>query len=161
MKIEFGKIAPPYSFPVSTAEVKEIVIQCILPEILPRIRKIHFGCNRQTTQEARIIGRSGNFEIRINFCLKEGKTKLLSEKRNWCDLVEACGGKIDKRQREVIWEPAAARTYTGLLIAHEVAHVAYAEKNGQSHFTGKTSASEEAWCDSFAKDVVGRLMPGT
>ena len=100
MKIEFEKITPSYSFPVSAADVKGIVSQCILSAILPRVRKIHFGCNQQTTQEARIVGRGSSFEIRINFCLKEGKTKLLSEKREWCDLVELCGGIIDKENRD-------------------------------------------------------------
>ena len=161
MKIEFEKISPPYSFPVSAAEVKEIVSQCIPPEILPRVRKIHFGCNQQTTQEARIVGRGSSFEIKINFCQKEGKTKLLSEKREWCDLVEFCGGIIDKQCRTVAWKPDTARTYTGFLIAHEIAHFAYAERNGQSGFSGKSSASEEAWCESFAKDVVRRLMTST
>lgn len=161
MKIEFEKITQPYSFPVSAADVKEIVAHCIPPEILPRIRKIHFGCNQQTTQEARIVGRGSSFEVRINFCPKEGKTKLLSEKREWCDLVEFCGGKIGKQCRTVTWKPDTARTYTGFLIAHEIAHVIYAERNGQSGFSGKSSASEEAWCESFAKDVVRRLMTST
>jgi len=161
MKIEFEKISPPYSFPVSAADAKEIVSQCIPPEILPRVRKILFGCNQQTTQEARIVGRGSNFEIRINFCPKEGQTKQLSEKREWCDLVELCGGKIDKQCRTVAWKPDSARTYTGFLIAHEIAHVAYAERNGQSGFSGKSSASEEAWCELFAKDVVRRLKTST
>ena len=161
MKIEFEKITPQYSFPVSAAEVKAIAIQCIPPAILPRVRKIHFGCNQHTTQEARIVGRGSSFEIRINFCLKEGKTKLLSEKREWCDVVELCGGKIDKQNRTVAWKPDAARIYTGFLIAHEVAHVAYGERNGQSDFSGKSSASEEAWCESFAKAVVKGLKTST
>jgi len=161
MKIEFEKITSPYSFPVSALEVKGIVNHCIPPEILSRVGKIHFGCNKQTTQEARIVGRGSSFEIRINFCPKEGKTKLLSEKREWCDLVELCGGKIDKQSRTVTWKPDAARIYTGFLIAHEVAHVIYAERNGQSVFSGKSSASEEAWCESFAKDVVRTLMTST
>lgn len=158
MKIEFEKITPPYSFPVSVADVKSIASQCIPPEILLRVRKIYFGCNQQTTQEARIVGRGSSFEVRINFCPKEGKTKLLSEKREWCDLVELCGGKIDKQCRAVTWNLDAARIYTGFLIAHEVAHVAYAERNGQSGFNGKSSASEEAWCESFARNVVRRLI---
>ena len=161
MKIEFEKVIPPYSFPVSAAEVKAIVSQCIPPEILPRIRKIHFGCNQQTTQEARIVGRGSSFEVRINFCLKEGMTKLLSEKQEWGGLVELCGGIIDKQCRAVTWESDAARLYTGFLIAHEVAHVAYADQNGQSCFGGKSSASEEVWCESFAKDIVRRLMTST
>ncbi len=161
MKIEFEKITPPYAFPVSAADIKEIVSQCIPPEILPRVRKIHFGCNQQTTQEARIVGRGSSFEIRINFCPKEGKTKLLSEKREWCNLVELCGGKIDKQCRIVAWKPEAASIYTVFLIAHEVAHVAYAERNGQSSFSGNSSASEEAWCESFAKDVVRKLTTST
>lgn len=161
MKIEFEKITSPYYFPVSAADVKEIVSQYIPPEILPRVRKIHFGCNQQTTQEARIVGRGSSLEIRINFCLKEGKTKLLSEKREWCDLVEFCGGKIDKQCRTVAWKPDTARAYTGFLLAHEIAHVAYAERNGQSGFSGKSSASEEAWCESFAKDIVKMLMTST
>lgn len=161
MKIEFEKITPPYTYPVSAADAKEIATRCIPPEILPRLRKIHFGCNQQTTQEARIVGRGSSFEIRINFCPKEGKTKLLSEKREWCDFVELCGGRLDKESRLVTWEPDAAKKYTTFLIAHEIAHVAYAERNDLSGFSGKSSASEEAWCETFAKDVVSRLTKGT
>ncbi len=161
MKIEFERISLLYSFPVSAAEMKEFVGLCIPPEIFPRIQKIHFGCNQQTTQEARIVGRGNSFEIRINFCPKEGKTKLLSEKREWCDLVELCGGKIDRQSRTIAWTPDASRTYTGFLIAHEISHVAYAVRNGQRGFSGKSSTSEEAWCESFAKDVVRRLMKST
>jgi hypothetical protein len=161
MKIEFEKITSPYCYPVSAADVKEIASQCTPPGISPRVGKIHFGCNQQTTQEARIIGRGSSFEIRINLCPKEGKTKLLSEKREWCDLVEFCGGEIDRQSRTVNWKPDAAKKYTGFLIAHEIAHVAYAERNGLSGFSGKSSASEEAWCESFAKDVLRRMTAST
>jgi len=154
MKIEFEKITEPYCYPISAADVKQILNEFVPAEILPKLVKMHFGCNQQTTQEARIVGRGSNFEVRINFCLKDGKTKLLSEKRDWCGIVELCGGSIDKPLQSVTWKPDAAKKYTAFLIAHEIAHIAYAEQNGQSGFSGKSSASEEAWCESFAKDVV-------
>lgn len=155
MKIEFERITEPYCYPVSAADVKQILTECVPAEILQKLAKLHFGCNQQTTQEARIVGRGKNFEVRINFCPKDGKTKRLSEKRDWCGIIELCGGNIDKQLQCVTWKPDAAKKYTAFLIAHEVAHIAYAEQNGQSGFNGdKSSASEEAWCESFAMDVV-------
>ena len=162
MKIEFEKITAPYCYPVSSADAKQILNECIPTEILPKIIRLHFGCNQQTTQEARIVGRGSSFEVRINFCPKDGKTKLLSEKRDWSSIVELCGGSIDRVAQLVAWKPDSARTYAAFLIAHEIAHIAYAERNGSSKFNGsKSSASEEAWCDSFAKEALRKLKAST
>jgi hypothetical protein len=158
MKIEFEKISPPYCYPVSFTEARHILNEVIPEDFFSKIAKLHFGCNRQTTQEARIVGRGCNFELRINFCPKDGKTKLLSEKREWCGIVELCGGSIDRDTQSVSWKPDSARKYSAFLIAHEIAHIIYAERNGFSKFNGpKSSASEEAWCDSFAKEAVSKL----
>jgi len=161
MKIEFEKISEPYCYPVSASDVKRILTETVSAEILSKIAKLHFGCNQQTTQEARIVGRGSNFEVRINFCPKDGKSKLLSEKQDWCGIVELCGGIIDKPLQRVTWKPATAKKYTAFLIAHEVAHIPYAEQNGRSGLSGKSSASEEAWCEAFAKDVVRKMITST
>jgi hypothetical protein len=63
--------------------------------------------------------------------------------------------------RTLAWKLDTARTYTGFFIAHEIAHIAYAERNGQSGFIGKSSASEEAWCELFAKDAMRKLKTST
>jgi hypothetical protein len=162
MKIEFEKITVTYRYPVSAADVKQILSECIPSEILPILTKIHFGCNQQTTQEARVVYRGSSFEVRINFCPKGGKTKLLSEKRDWCSIVELCGGYIDKQLQTVKWNPEAAKKYTTFLIVHEVAHIVYAEQNGQSGFSShKSSASEETWCESFAQNILRKMTANT
>lgn len=158
MKIEFDKILPPYNYPLSAAQVKQVLAECVPGEILSKLVKIHFGCNQQTTQEARIVQRGSNFEVRINFCPKNGNTKLLSEKSKWHESIKLCGGVINKKDQNVVWSSDAARKYVSFLIAHEIAHIAYAERNGFTKLEGsKSSASEEAWCDSFARSVINKL----
>ena len=147
---------------MSAADVKRMLSECVPAEILPKLAKLHFGCNQQTTQEARIVGRGSNFDVRINFCPRDGKTKLLSERREWCEIVELCGGSIDRKGQSVTWTPDAARKYVAFLVTHEVAHIAYAERNGFDKVKGpRSSTSEEAWCDSFAKFVISKLGANT
>ncbi|MBJ6726355.1 ImmA/IrrE family metallo-endopeptidase [Geomesophilobacter sediminis] len=158
MKIEFDKIISPYSYPFSAAEVKQVLAECVPPDILATLSKVHFGCKQRTTQEARIVGRGSSFEIRINFCPKDGKTNLLSDKREWREIVELCGGRADSKARTVMWTLLAAKKYAAFLIAHEVGHVAYAHRNGFGGINGrKSSPSEESWCDAFARTFLQRL----
>jgi hypothetical protein len=162
MKIEFDKTAPPYRFPLSATNVKQILTECVPPEILPKLAKVRFGSNQETTQEARIVGRGSKFDVRINFCPKDGKTKLLTEKREWRNLVEYCGGIIDKKGPFVHWTREAAKKYATFLIVHEVAHIVYAQRHGFAQFNGlKTSPAEESWCDAFAKSMLSKLMNDT
>jgi hypothetical protein len=162
MKIEFDKIAPPYRFPLSATNVKKILAECVPPEILPKLARVHFGCNQQTAQEARIVGRGTKFDVRINFCPKEGRTKLLTENREWCNLVEYVGGSIDKKGQFVLWTHEAAKKYAAFLIVHEVAHIVYAQRHGFAKLNGpKTFPAEESWCNAFAKSMLSKLTNDT
>jgi hypothetical protein len=153
MKIEFEKVTEPYQYPFSVADTKLFLQKIVPTEILANISKIHYGCNQQTTQEARIVERGQRYDLRINFCPKAGTTKLLSVKTEWCRIVLLCGGTLDKAAQNVAWTPESARKYVMFLIAHEIAHLLYAsEKHGGSFRGSKTSAIEEAWCDRFARE---------
>ena len=143
MKIEFDNIAAPYFFPLSAADVKQIIAECVPPDILRKLAKVHFGCNQQTTQEGRIVGRGSKFDVRINFCSKDGKTKLLTEKREWCNLVEYCGGIIDKKDQFVLWTREAAKKYATFLIVHELAHIVYSQRHGFAKFNGPKNPPAE------------------
>lgn len=158
MQLEFDKITAPYCYPLSASDVKQVLAECVPAEMMPRLAKLHFGCNQQTTQEARIITRGNKIDVRINFCPKDGKTRLLSEKREWREIIKFCGGSIDKKDDSVLWTAEAAKRYAIFLIAHEIAHIIYAARNGSNRFTdSKSSATEETWCDSFAKSILVKL----
>ncbi len=162
MKIEFDNIVPPYFFPLSATDVKQIFAECVPREILPKLAKVHFGCNQQTTQEARIVGRGSKFDVRINFCPKDGKTKLLTEKREWRNLGEYYGGIIDKKGQFVLWTREAAKKYATFLILHEVAHIVYAQRHGFAKLNRpKSSPTEESWRDAFAESLLSKLTNDT
>ncbi len=162
MKIEFDKVTRPYRYPLSAKDVKRILVECVPPEILPKLTRLHFGCNQETTQEARIAGRGNKFDVRINFCPKDGKPKLLTKKRVWCHLIEHVGGSIDKKGQFVLWTDEAAKKYAAFLIVHEVAHIVYAHEHGFAKLNGpKSSSAEESWCDAYAKSIISKLTNGT
>jgi hypothetical protein len=68
----------------------------VAPSLLIAVASIRFGCNTKTTQEGRTVQRGNQYEIRINFFLKNNKSKLLSTERSYQRTVEGFGGKIDK-----------------------------------------------------------------
>jgi hypothetical protein len=158
MQIEFDKIAEPYRYPLSASDVKHVLSACVPTEMMPRLTKVHFGCNHHSTQEARIVTRGNKIDIRINFCPKDGKSRLLREKRGWCEIIMLSGGSIDRKDESISWTADAATKYATFLIAHEIAHVIYAERNGLNKLNGsKSSTSEEKWCDSFARAVIAKM----
>jgi len=165
MKIEYDKLIGAYSYPISSADLKKVLTEHVPSEILAKLVRVHFGCNQDTTQEARVVCRSNvrghSYEIRINFCLKDGKTKFLTEKRDWPKIVESFGGIIDKSAKTVSWTPIDARKYATFLIFHEIAHIEYAQRHGCGIINGKTSASEESWCESYAKSKAMEASTGT
>ena len=150
MKIEFDKVPIPYACPISSREVRQLLSGCGIPS--EKIARVHFGCDWKTTLEARIVTRGKTIELRVNFCLKDGRTRLLSENSAWRETVKYFGGVIDAENRELVWTTKAAKGYAAFLLLHEVAHVFYSEQ-AQPHGLSKTksSASEESWCDSYAK----------
>ena len=159
MKIEFEKVAPPYPHPISSRELKALIVASDLAATAKKIAKIHFGCNQKTSQEARIVIRGDTYEIRINFCLKDGKTRLLSDRRPWCEIVECFGGIIDGQNREVTWTKEATKGYVVFLLFHELAHILYSERNQRFILpNSKGSPSEESWCDNYAKTVASRVL---
>ena len=114
-----------------------------------------------TTQEARIVAKGDSYEIRINFCPREGRTRLLSQRPAWTSIVREIGGVIDPEKGQVSWPGDSARRYTLLLLFHEIAHILYAGRSrgggGLSAF--KSSAAEEAWCDRFAMESMQEVVP--
>ena len=158
MRITFDKLEEGRSFPLSRDTARRILSQLIPAEIQPRFTKVHFGCNRKTSQEARLVGRGETYEIRVNFWLEHERSRIVSESSEWLDPVRNAGGLVDEQLREVRWSSASAQRYAAFLLAHEVAHVAYAQVNFTSSISGRSaSRTEEAWCDRWAREATARL----
>jgi len=157
MRVSFDKLPQGRTVPLTRATAKRFLRAIAPPELLDRIVRLHFGCNQRTTQEARIVSRGRTFEIRVNFCLDHGQSRLVSSKPGWLRIIEFAGGSIARPERRVVWTPEAARRYCAFLIAHEVAHVIYARRSGVDTFTSpKGTPTEEAWCDEWAIAAVER-----
>ena len=159
MKITYDKVSNGYSYPLKDRKELVRLLGDIPGVILSRIKKIRFGCNWSTTQEARIVQRGQNFDIKINFSLKDKQSPLLSEKKNWINTIKKFGGKINKTNNTVLWDLESARKYSYYLIFHEIGHVAYCiQKHGGKMNGKKGSSSEEQWCDKFAFEAVNKYM---
>lgn len=150
MKIRFDQ-AGSASYPLDAKTAKQVVNRLAPPDVVEAIREIRFGCNRTTSQEARIVAKGSIFDIRINFCLVNGCSRALSSDKKWADPVVQLGGVIDASTNSVSWPGESAKRYALFLLIHELAHVIYARERGEARWsTPKSSTHEEAWCDEFA-----------
>jgi len=70
--------------------------------------------------------------------------------------VQVSGGKPDPRAGVVAWPPGTAATYARFLLYHEIAHIAYMDRNGAACFAeGRGSREEERFCDAWAARLTG------
>lgn len=158
MKITYDKISPEYVYPLNSKSDLENFKKAVSSKILERISKIHFGCNRKTTQEARLVQRGAHFDIRINFCLMDYRSPILSDKKDWVKTIEKFGGKLDLPSKTVIWSLPSAKSYAFFLLLHEVGHIAYCEKHFEGKITNKKgSSAEEKWCEIYAFDAINKM----
>jgi len=158
MKVSYDTISQDYSYPLSRNDLD--TLRCMVsPSLLEVVGAVRFGCNTKTTQEGRTVQRGKQYEIRINFCLKNNQTKLLSDERSYQHTVQRFGGTIDKETGLITWFPAGARLYAFYLLLHEIGHVAYCERFKEGRLEGHGSPTEESWCDEFA--AIGlKQLPG-
>jgi hypothetical protein len=139
------------TYPLDAKTTKRIVKQAAPPEVVAAIREVRYGCNRTTTQEARIVERGTIFDIRINFFLDGQRSRLISSAKKWTRPVEELGGEIDYATKTVRWTDQSARRYSAFLLLHEIAHAIYMRKRTLEGWGAtKSSTEEEAWCDEFA-----------
>lgn len=134
------------------------------------------GLNRNVTEDLRVIESNdeNDDEIRnwlINLPVHETEQVILS----WAsDTAIMTTWKLFREKWSDFWYPSSDDlTVTNCSMSWVLAvyHYGrfewgkwsngYAERYGQSSFSGKSSASEKAWCESFAKDVVRKLTTST
>lgn len=158
MKIQFDRASSNITYPVDLSTIKRVIRDYVPAIVSERVAKIRIGCNRSTTQEARIVGRGTTYEIRINFCLINGRSRQLSEKLEWVRLVESFGGVLDKAAAEVEWPGASARRYAIFLLLHEIGHAVYAADRGVEYLQDLPfSRVQEEWCDRYARDTLRQI----
>ena len=47
-----------------------------------------------------------------------------------------------------------AKHYAFFILAHEVAHIEYCERNNMKDIGNRSSKREEEWCDNYAEKIV-------
>jgi len=154
MKIIFDSVSKEYIFPLSRNDFR-LIKEIIPSEIVRRIRSIRCGCNTKTTQEGRLVQHGAIFDIRINFCLRDAKSSLLSDRPEYVAQISKFGGKVDLSKKIVFWNLEAAKSYAYFILLHEIAHIIYSETYLDGRMSPKESPSEEEWCDNFAISKLG------
>lgn len=124
-----------------------------------KIRSIHIGYNKATTQEARIVQRGDIYDIRINCQTSNGLSKYSEMAKRNASIILKIGGTIDTSTNRIEWLPDVAQKYHLFLLLHEIAHIVFTNKFSDGSFSKKTSPQEEAWCDAFALDTLMKLWP--
>ena len=156
MKVSYDKISKDYSYPISRTDLDKLH-GVVTPSLLAAVSVIRFGCNTKTTQEGRTVQRGNQYEIRINFCLRINRSRLLSSEKTYERTIQSFGGQIDKGANLITWPTGGAKRYAYYLLLHEVAHVAYCERFKEGRLEGHGSPTEEAWCDKYASDNLRQL----
>jgi len=152
MRVIFGQISPGYKYPLSKKGLIPLRESGIVPEgIWERIQCIRFGCNTKTTQEGRTVQRGKTFEVRVNFCLWNFQTRLLSKNKSYLGFIARFGGKINREAGTITWNVEAAKRYALFILLHEIGHVVYCEQFSNGVIKGQRGdRTEEQWCDNFA-----------
>jgi len=156
MKVTYDSVSRNYAYPLSRTDL-EFILSRVPPDVCAAISGVRFGCNQTTTQEGRIVRRGNQYEIRVNFCLCDGASRLLGNVDRFRKFVLQLGGIIDQKAKKVIWNPDSAKRYAAFLVLHEVGHIIYSQKNGDRQSTTHGSSDEEKWCDKFALDLAIKL----
>jgi len=156
MKIIYNNVSSEYLYPLSKEDVVKLK-QIIPEEDFNKIRTVEFGCNTKTTQEGRIVQKGRFYEIRINFCLKNFCTLLLSDDKKYIAQLNVFTKSIDQKTRLVTWKLADAKRYALFLLLHEIGHVVYSEHHSTYKLNVPTSKVEEQWCDNFAMQKIHEL----
>ncbi len=143
-------VSSEYMYPLSKKDITKIKEH--LPDnILNKISSIRFGCNTKTTQEGRIVQRGALYDIRINFCLNNLRSLLLSNKKRYLDIIRKFGGDVDLNSNLINWKLYDAKRYTVFILLHEIGHLVFYEKHMQGQPMGSIgSKAEEQWCENYA-----------
>jgi len=158
-RVQFDVITKGYEYPLSREEVLHVLswAEEVAPGLPQLVRSVRFGCNHRTTQEGRVVQRGESFEVRVNFCPKDNRTRILRSSRSWLLHAKKCGGVPDLESGAVTWSRDSARRYAVFLLLHELAHVVYMRRIGSREFDEKSGGeSEERFCDDWAEAALKR-----
>lgn len=153
----FDQISTDYRYPLTRNDIDK-ALKIVPSEVHAAISLIRLGCNQSTTQEGRLVQRGKYYEIRINFCLHNGRTKLLSKEKRYMDQIKKYGGTIEIANGSVDWTSASARRYALFILFHEVGHIVYCLQHYEGRLGMHSSREEENWCDGYASESVERLL---
>ena len=153
MKVIYDNISKNYCYPISKKDIS-IIKKYFDPEIKEKITRLRFGCNMKTTQEGRTVKRGSVYEIKVNFCLNNMKSSLLSDETKYRNEITKFGGKFDSLTRTIEWTILDAKLYSCYILFHEIGHVIYCENFLDGKLTSKSSSKEEHWCDNYAKKML-------
>jgi hypothetical protein len=156
MKVVYDNKSADYVYPLSKKDLNKIK-SIISSMVMERIRELNFGCNLKTMQEGRIVQRGESFTIRINFCLKDNASQLLSEDHRYIKEIKRFGGEINYSQRAIKWRMENAKLYAAYLIFHEIAHIVYSDQYKNGRIIGSGSRFEEEWCHNYSLDMIKHL----
>ncbi len=156
MKIIYNKVSAEYLYPLSKSEAAKVK-NVVSIEDINKIRLIEFGCNTRTTQEGRTVQKGNYYDIRINFCLKNYSSLILTDEKEYINQIQRFSGIVDKKTRLIKWKLADAKRYAIFLLFHEIGHVVYSEHYSNNKLIGSSSKAEEQWCDSYAMQKIQEL----
>jgi hypothetical protein len=152
-RLRFDVVAKGDRHPLTRDDVQHLLsrLYAEVPEIEGLVSALRFGCNFRTTQEGRLAQRGGQYEIRINFCLREGTSRIVSDTDSWLKWVKMCGGRPSLKDKIVRWDEGPAKRYAAFLLFHELAHIVYALRNSSFELgRWRGSPEEERFCDQWA-----------
>jgi len=146
MKVTYDSVTSEYLYPLSKSDITSIR-DLVSQDIWARIRSIRFGCNTKTTQEGRVVQHGRFYDIRINLCLNNFRSTLLSDKLSYINQISHFGGVVDTNKHIVSWRLNDAKRYSLFLLLHEIGHILFS-----ANFTSSRRGldSEEQWCDNYA-----------
>lgn len=153
MKVIYDTIAPGYIFPLSKKDIDSIK-KNIQPEIIEQISYIRFICNTKTTREGRLVKDAGKFNIRINFCLNNNRSLVLSDDKQYLQEIKQFGGAVNLKTRYITWDIDSAKRYAKFVLLHEIGHIMFAEQLMNGQMSLRSTAAEEQWCNNFALENI-------
>jgi len=154
MKVIFDRLPPGHVFPLSKKQIVMAIDDACAQEAVARndIRMVRWGCNERTTQEASIIQRGDQYDIRVNLTILDGCTRVVAVLPRWLGQIKTFGGEIDFAANRVKWRPGGVHRYARFLLYHEIAHIVFNRRLGRRGMVvTRNSYVEERFCDEWAR----------
>jgi len=81
----------------------------------------------------------------------------LSKDQTYIKQMHAFGGVVDPSAGTITWKLPDAKRYTLYLLLHEIGHIAFSDKYTENTLKGRSSLTEEQWCDKYAGSKIIEL----